>query len=230
MQNIKLVLNLLNLILDAFKIYVDDQSSLQEVTPKGATFDPINQNIKITEEQLKKDENLNADRRTANLMTEIANSIDPSIVMEAAVPSDFEEGKLPLLNCKVWLEYTEEGQQIRYEHYEKPCASILEIQKDSAMPGKIRRATLVQGGITRLLNTSLELGKIKQDETLSKYMKKLQSSGYDEKTRLEILKSIKNGWKEIVKKSENGERPLHRSRKFRKEERTEEKFLKTLNW
>ena len=148
----------------------------------------------ISEEQLIKDKELHADRRTANLMTTIANSIDPSIVMEAAVPSDFTDKKMPLLNCKVWMENTEEGQQIRYEHYEKPMASILEIQEEPAMPGKIRRATLVQGGITRLLNTSIELGKSNQNEVLSKYMKKLQSSGYDTKFRLEILKSITNGW------------------------------------
>ena len=150
--------------------------------------------------------------------------------MEASVPSDYMENKLPLLNCKVWLEKTEDGQQIRYEHYEKPMASILEIQEESAMPGKIKRATLVQGGITRLLNTSIELGKVKQDEILSKYMKKLQSSGYDAKTRIEILKSITNGWKEILRKSESGERPLHRSRGYKKEERKEAKLMKRVNW
>ena len=98
------------------------------------------------------------------------------------------------------------------------------------MPDKVKRATLVQGGITRLLNTSIELGKSKQDEVLSKYMKKIQSSGYDIKTRLEILKSIKNGWKQIIIKSENGERPLHRSRGYMKEERKDDKNKKKLNW
>ena len=61
-------------------------------------------------------------------------------------------------------------------------------------------------------------------------MKKSKSRGYYEKTRLEILKSIKNGWKMILKKSENGERPLHRSRGFQKEARKEEKIKKVLNW
>ena len=117
----------LNLRLEAYKIYVDDESNLQKATPKGATFNPRKREIIITEEQLEKDREVKSDRRTANLMTKIANSIDPSIVMEASVPSDFIENKLPLLNCKVWLEDTEEGQQIRYEHYEKPMASILEI-------------------------------------------------------------------------------------------------------
>ena len=57
--------------------------------------------------------------------------------MEAAVPSDSVDNKLPLLNCKVWMENTKEGQQIRYQHYEKPMASILEIQEDSAMPAPV---------------------------------------------------------------------------------------------
>ena len=63
--------------------------------------------------------------------------------MEAAVPSDFEEKKMPLLNCKIWMENKNNCQQIRYEHYEKPMASEVTIQKESAMPNKIRRATLV---------------------------------------------------------------------------------------
>ena len=61
-------------------------------------------------------------------------------------------------------------------------------------------------------------------------MKKLQTSGYDEKYRLEILKSIINAWKKMVQKSESGEKPLHRPRNFMKEERKLEKTDKKLNW
>ena len=61
----------LNLTLEAYKIYVDDESSLQVATPKGATFDTKKKEIKITEEQLEKDKEVKADRRTANLITKI---------------------------------------------------------------------------------------------------------------------------------------------------------------
>ena len=98
------------------------------------------------------------------------------------------------------------------------------------MPDQTKRATLVQGGITRLLNTSIELGKDKQNEVLSKYMKNLQTSGYDLKYRLAILKSILNGWKKILEKAETGERPLHRSREFEKDKRIKEKNDKKINW
>ena len=61
-------------------------------------------------------------------------------------------------------------------------------------------------------------------------MKKLQTSGYDHKYRTEILKSILKGWKIIKEKAETGEKPLHRSRDFEKENRDKEKSEKKLNW
>ena len=221
----------LKLILEAYSIYVDDQSSLQKPTPVGAKYDQKENRIIIDEEQVNIDQNLEKDRRTTNLMVNIANSIDPSIQMEASVPSDFPNKKLPLLNSQVWIqEDSTNGPQIRYEHFEKPIASKIEIQNISAMPDQIKRATLVQGGLTRLLNTSVELGKERQNEILSSYMKKLQSSGYDQEYRLEILKSILKGWKKIQEKAESGERPLHRKREFEKEKRTKEKSDKKLTW
>ena len=152
----------LRLILEAYSIYVDDQSSLQKPTPVGAKYDHKNMKIVIDDTQVKNDSGIEKDKRTANLMVDIANHIDPSIKMEASVPSDFPNNKLPLLNSQVWIDNnTKDGPQIRYEHFEKPMASKLEIQNTSAMPETTKRATLVQGGITRLLNTSIELGQSK---------------------------------------------------------------------
>ena len=44
------------------------------------------------------------------------------------------------------------------------------------------------------------------------------------------MKSIKNGWKIILKKAETGERPLHRNREFEREKRIEDKENKPHNW
>ena len=46
--------------------------------------------------------------------------------------------KLPLLNSQVWIEDTDEGPQVRYEHYQKPMASSLEIQEISKSKSKER--------------------------------------------------------------------------------------------
>ena len=53
--------------------------------------------ITITEEQKENDKDKKADRRTADLLTKIANTIDPSIVMEASVPSDFANNKMIIM-------------------------------------------------------------------------------------------------------------------------------------
>ena len=70
----------------------------------------------------------------------------------------------------------------------------------------------------------------KQKAILSEYMKKLQTSGYDHDMRLEILKSIINGWKNILEKDKTGQRPIHRSREFEKEARIKDKSEKKINW
>ena len=150
--------------------------------------------------------------------------------MTSSVPSDFPEGKLPLLNCQVWMEKVAGVDQIRYEHFEKTMSSKFTIQNESALPDKVKRATLVQGGITRLLNTSRELGEEAKIRVMNKYMMKLKTSGYDHKMREEVLRAIENGWKKIVTRDEKGERPIYRSREYKREERKEEKENKNKDW
>ena len=55
---------------------------------------------------MRKDEDMEDDKRTANLIIDIANSIDPHIQMKAEVPSDHPElnNHLPILDTQVWLE------------------------------------------------------------------------------------------------------------------------------
>ena len=48
--------------------------------------------------------------------------------------------------------------------------------------------------------------------------------------RLQILKSIKNGWEKILEKANTGERPLHRNREFEEEKRRKEKENKKYTW
>ena len=170
-----------------------------------------------------------ADRRTADIITEIANTIDPSIVMVSEVPSDHPElgNCLPVLDTQVCL--NSEG-RILYKFYEKPVASPVLLQAGSAMNDRTRRAILTQEGVRRLINTSLEYSKEVKDEILSTYMQKLHNSGYDQQFRKEILLSVKNAFNKIVTKHESGEKPIHRDREFKKEERRKEKNNKVKSW
>ena len=82
------------------------------------------------------------------------------------------------------------------------------IQNESALPDKVKRATLVQGGITRLLNTSRELEEEAKLRIMHKYMMKLKTSGYAHKMREEVLRAIENGWNKIITRDEKGERHI----------------------
>ena len=98
------------------------------------------------------------------------------------------------------------------------------------MNERTKRAILTQEGVRRLINTSLEYGKEVRDEILSNYMQKLFNSGYDQKFRTEILLSVFKAFRNIIKKHESGEKPLHRDREFEKEERRRTKNNKVKSW
>ena len=48
-------------------------------------------------------------------------------------------------------------------------------------------------------------------------MQKLKNSGYDEKFRLEILKSCLNGFEKIVEDEKNGIKPIYRSKAWKEQ-------------
>ena len=53
-------------------------------------------------------------------------------------PSNNTNGKMAMLNTEVWVE----GNKVLYEHFRKPMANDLLMMEISAMPAKIKRATL----------------------------------------------------------------------------------------
>ena len=59
---------------------------------------------------------------------------------------------------------------------------------------------------------------------------KLKKSGYDHKTRVEVMEAIHKGWEEIIRKDCTGERPLFRSKNYNREERDAAKEKKKGNW
>ena len=92
----------------------------------------------------------------ANLIVDIANTLDPYIQMKAEVPSDHPElgNCLPILDTQVWLEDVGGNQKIRHMYFEKEMASRGVTHKPSALGEREKRASPVQDGVRRLLNTS----------------------------------------------------------------------------
>ena len=62
-------------------------------------------------------------------------------------------------------------------------------------------------------------------------MQKLKNSGYDEKFRLEILKSSLNGFEKIVEDEKNGIKPIYRCKTWKEQNNwNSKKNFKKNNW
>ena len=167
-------------------------------------------------------------RTTFDFIKDVGNSIDPSIQLEVDVPSNHEDGKMPILDLKVWMREveTEEGlkRKILHEHYVKDIANKHVIERDSAMSLQNKRRILTQMCLRVLLNNSKYLSLEESRERVNFFMRRMQASGYDKRFRYEVLKSAVNAYEKM---NNDMNRPLYRGkesntplrRKVRKKEK-----------
>ena len=137
------------------------------------------------------------------------------------------DGKLPILDLKVWVDCTG---RILYEFYRKPMASRLLILSRSAMSERVKRTTLVQEAIRILKNTSPDVPWKNVEVMLSDFSLRMKQSGYPEKYRENVILSALSAWEKMVELDRTGVKPLHRERSWREEERRKEKEKKKTNW
>ena len=101
------------------------------------------------------DDTRSAEQRTFETIKEIANSIDSDIEMEVDHPSNNEDGMLPCLDVKVWME----NNKCLFTFYKKPVSSTHTIIYRSAVSVSIKRNTILKEGLRRLKNTSPRLNR-----------------------------------------------------------------------
>ncbi|PFX24331.1 hypothetical protein AWC38_SpisGene11044 [Stylophora pistillata] len=85
--------------LRAYKRYVDDINVVMNASAAGIRFE---EGSFSQDENL--EQNLKPDNRCMQLFQSIGNSIHPSIRLEVDYPSRHVDGKLPILDLKVWIE------------------------------------------------------------------------------------------------------------------------------
>ena len=214
-----------------YERYVDDSNQVAEVPD-------INQKYDKTRKILVKDketENIEGvenrkedDQRLAEILKEIADDVMPCIKMEADWPTKNEDGKLPILDMKVWLSGKGE---ILYQHYEKPMASKTVLHSKSAHPQHCKKSVHVQEIIRRLVNCSRKLDwESDTAPVISEYMLRMKLAGYGEKYRENIARKAINIYKKKIEDEERGIRPLFRPKFWRREARKKEKERKKKEW
>ena len=148
--------------------------------------------------------------------------------MEGDWPSKNEDGRMPILDMKVWV--GEDG-TILYKHYEKKVSSRTVLNSKSAHSAACKRGVHTQEVLRRLLNTSHRLSW--DEETapvITDYMDRMKDAGYGEKYRRDVLTHALRIYDHKWEEHKKGNRPIFRPKDWRKEERREIKRNKRINW
>ena len=156
--------------------YVDDSNVVTLETEIGARYD--GEQLIVTEDTVLQDEGVPADERSMKLLQEIGSHIHPSIRHITNYPSKNEDGKVTMLDVKMWFATTDGRRRILYEHYEKGMATKAVINANSAIPTQTKRTVMSQEMLQILLHCSDQLPWEIVCTHLNNFMKKLQYSGY----------------------------------------------------
>ena len=79
-------------------------------------------------------------------------------------------------------------------------------------------------------NTSQDIPWKRKAQLLSRFSLRMKQSGYNDRFRMNVLQSARTNWERRLAQDKSGERPLHREKNWRKEERRREKDKKKKTW
>ena len=212
-----------------YKRYVDDINIVVKSLSADTTY---NDGRIVTMQNHDNNRTEPKDKHTMETLQQIANDIHPSIQLEIDVPSNHKDGKMPILDLKVWLEEDMSNQRhlIMHEFYAKEVSSESVVPANSALPWSIKRAVMTQELLRVFLNCSTSLPWQRITEHASNTTLKMQYSGYDKAFRHQVVKSALSAYHTLLEKDRNGERPLHRPREWKKRERERKKRSKAQEW
>ena len=146
------------LTLRVYKRYVDDINVIMNAPSSGLRF--------VEGKVIQDEQDMEADRRCMLLVQSIGNSIHSSIELEVDYPSRHGDGKLPILDLKVWVEkknrvvdsaLEREVNVVLHEFYYKDDSSRSVVNARSALPWTCKRTILTQEVLRILINCSREL-------------------------------------------------------------------------
>ena len=98
-----------------------------------------------------------SDKRIAEGIRDIANSVTPISSWTEDYPSAHPSQKLPVLDIQTWLFETLEGTMTNYEFYRKPMANPTSKPSDSALSNNVKFATYRQEVLRVLKNNAIHL-------------------------------------------------------------------------
>jgi len=96
-------LKVLGISIDLFTRFKDDCNIISEGVPQNVDYDPLKDEMVIISSNVI-NENSSSETHTASVLNKIADSIDGMIAFTNDVPSNHNDGFLPVLDVKVKLQ------------------------------------------------------------------------------------------------------------------------------
>ena len=106
-----------------------------------------------------------SDVRTAKVLNQIANKLEPNIQMTYDVPSLHADKKMPVLDLKVWVE----DNKVKYTFKKKEVSSKYTMMKRLALSDSVKRDTCFMEAVRRILNMSDNLTSSKTITHLNEF-------------------------------------------------------------
>ena len=151
-----------------------------QTPPAGSVFVKETGQVQQCNAELQLRQGEARDSRLARVLKDIANQVTAGIEIEADYPSKNFDGKMPILDTKVWMA---EG-EIMFKHYEKPMSSKDVLHAKSAQSMTCKRSVHVQEVLRRMLNTSPKLDWQEHGAPcVTEYMTRMMWAEYDDSFR-----------------------------------------------
>ena len=230
-----------HIALHLYMRYIDDQNMAVKPLAPGTRWvvgpwaGGLEGRMVLIEQHIEMDELLPADMRTMEELRKMGDSICKMIQLEEDYPSKHNDQRLPILDLKVNVQEVEEDGQpsrpkIFYRYYRKAMSNWELMHADSALSASIKRTALTQYGLRILRNTKLEVPWSEKAAMLSEFSERLRDSGYTERYRQQLIKSVLKGWDKMVEEHKAGRRPINRARSWQEASRRQEKAKKKTSW
>ena len=170
------------------------------------------------------------DEEIAKRISRIADTIDHSIKSTYDYGSKYTDGRLPMLDLKLWIDKDHNGTwKVMHTHFMKKVSSKYLIHERSSHPSNMKFNVLVNEGLRICRNISVHLKWDEYRHHLQEFVKRMKFSGYNQHMRARVLVKVLS---KRNKRLENFYRTkkMYRSRKEQYDERRKIKDGKKNNW
>ena len=215
-----------NVTYHLYSRYMDDTANGTESLRPGTRWSEEEKRMIVHPHLMEEDEEVPNDMRTTREVAKMGSSISQMIQLTWDCPSNNINGKMALLNTEVWVE----DNLVWYEHFRKEMSNPLLMLEISAMPARIKRATLTQEVITIRRNIRPELPWVVTAKHLDNFCSRMKVSGYSENYRLQILRAGMTGYDRMLEVERAGGRPVNQPRAWDQDNRQKKKALQSKTW